>query len=827
MRSLALSICLIVIGCHHGPSSTNLPPQQPRQWPPARPAAYANPIPAENALPGDSSWKTFRESYNHQVEAYADRVSAKAGDSVSVMASADSSIGATWTLYRLGWYQGAGARKVLEGSAFQLATQPACANDSSTGLIKCAWTPSFQIALPASSVSGLYLVRITRSDNFASLVPLVVKDDRASDLFLQASTNTYQAYNSWGGESLYSDDDGLAGHKGLKVSYDRPYASDHGSGQVLRYEALMARFLERSGYDVSYTTDLDVAREGSAALLKRGAFLSVGHDEYWSGEERDAAEGARDAGVPELFLGANVGYWKVRLDDPGADGNARTITCYKQYPAKDPLAGTPSATGLFRDPIIARDEEELVGTMYESWLLFGHPWVVSDAASFLYQGTGLSNGDSIPLLVGYEYDRTFNRDTPGKLDVVAHSPVVDAEGKPGFADAVTYQAPSGAWVFGAGSIYWARGVDGAQRDARVERMTANLLEKALSLPIPAALQIITPPAGQTPAGAWAQSVATLSQGSMLQAPTSVAQLPDGSLVVADPRAHQIFQVGAGGQVSVYAGDGHGTGQPGYDNVPGLKARFYQPTSVLADALGVVYVADTHNHAIRRIGNDADHTVTTIAGVLGVADFADGVGAAARFSDPMGLSFLDPGHLLVADAANNRIRILELATGTVTTLAGSGGGQDLDGPGASAQFDYPTAVVAGAGGAVYFVDSAYGKIKRIAADPGHTVSAITLGGLGFGDGSGTTAAFTAQGGLAWDGQALLVSDPGNQRLRRVVPGTDASTTQVTTLAGSGKVGAADASGSAASFGLPLGLLRAPDGTLYLADAANASIRVVHP
>src|SRR5438132_12021722 len=106
-----------------------------------------------------------------------------------------------------------------------------------------------------------------------------------------------------------------------------PHARDVRPGRVLRLERPMARALERYGYDVTYTTDLDVVREGPSALLRRGAFLSVGHDEYWPGEERDAVEAARDAGMPVLFFGANAAYWKVRLSESGADGNARVVTC--------------------------------------------------------------------------------------------------------------------------------------------------------------------------------------------------------------------------------------------------------------------------------------------------------------------------------------------------------------------------------------------------------------------------------------------------------------------------------------------------------------------
>src|SRR5437762_4991651 len=167
--------------------------------------------------------------------------------------------------------------------------------------------------------------------------------------------------------------------------------------------------------------------------------------------------------------------------------------------------------------------------MYESWMLFGQAWTVTDPGHAMYEGTGLRQGDAIPQLVGYEYDRTFELDTPSVVEVVARSPLVDAEGRPGYSEATVYTAPSGALVFGAGSIYWPRGLDGRLRDARVERMTANLLKLGLQLPVPAALSSIGAPPSDATNGMWAASVRTVAGG--MSGPAGVAQLPDGPFVI--------------------------------------------------------------------------------------------------------------------------------------------------------------------------------------------------------------------------------------------------------------------------------------------------------
>jgi hypothetical protein len=205
-----------------------------------------------------------------------------------------------------------------------------------------------------------------------------------------------------------------------------------------------------------------------------------------------------------------------------------------------------------------------------------------------------------------------------------------------------------------------------------------------------------------------------------------------------------------------------------------------------------------------------------------ADLRDGAGGAARFNGPMGLAWQDATHILVADSANHALRVIDLATSQVSTLAGNRGGEDRDGPISSAAFFYPTAVARAADGRIFFIASSTGKLKMIS---GGYVTTLVSGGLGFADGAGSTARMLAQGGLVWDGEALLVADTGNQRLRRVVPGSSATTTRVQTWAGTGRVSSVDGSASAASFQVPLGMVRGADGTVYVVDGGAAALRAV--
>ena len=638
---LALAVS-ILCACGSAPGGVSGAAAQ-RRWPAARPASYVSPIAAENALPGEPTWAMGADS-NGPLQAYLDRASARAGDVVAVKGSSDVVRPVTWVLYRLGWYGGAGARRVAQGGPAAVGPQPACPIEAGTGMVRCAWATAFEVRLAPELVSGYYAVKLVRDDGWAVFAPLVVVDDRPADLLVQAAVNTWQAYNAWGGESLYADGSGkLPGGLGSRVSFDRPYASLRGLGLLSRYELPFARFLERAGYDVSYTTDLEVAAGGAAHLLRAGAFLSVGHDEYWTGAMRDAAEAARDAGMPLLFFGANAAYWKARYEAPGPGGVPRVLACWKWTafdPDSDPVSG-PERTGRFRDPHIARPENALVGAMYESWLVQRFPLVVADAASWLYDGTGLREGDVLPLVTAAEYDVAVeNGYQPPGTRVVARLPLVDAYGIPGVGTTVHYRAPSGALVFDAATIEWPLGVDRGSDvyDPRIERMTANVLREALGLAVPAGVGgappdrpvLFTPPHGPS-----ASTVSTAATG--LGAISGVAVLADGSLVAATPRAHRVMRVNAAGAVESLAGDGNLSSSQSYDGVPGAQARFYAPTAVLAMPDGSVLVSDTMNDCIRRIAPDGSRTVTTFAGRIGAAGYVDGDAATARFRRPLGLA----------------------------------------------------------------------------------------------------------------------------------------------------------------------------------------------
>ncbi|MBK6971048.1 MAG: S-layer homology domain-containing protein [Candidatus Microthrix sp.] len=251
----------------------------------------------------------------------------------------------------------------------------------------------------------------------------------------------------------------------------------------------------------------------------------------------------------------------------------------------------------------------------------------------------------------------------------------------------------------------------------------------------------------------------------------------------------------------------------------LRHSFAYPAGVAVAPNGIVYVGDVSNHRIRAI-NPTTGAVTTLAG-SGTAGFADGPSNTAQFDNPSGVAVAPGGTVYVADRYNHRIRAINPTTGAVTTLAGSTIGF-ADGPGNTAQFNYPFGVAVAPGGTVYVADRNNHRIRAINPTTGAVTTFAGSGTAGFADGPGNTAQFNATAGVAVaPGGTVYVADRYNHRIRAINPTTGA----VTTLAGSGTAGFADGPGDTAQFTGPIGLTVAPNGTVYLGDYFNHRIRTI--
>jgi DNA-binding beta-propeller fold protein YncE len=262
--------------------------------------------------------------------------------------------------------------------------------------------------------------------------------------------------------------------------------------------------------------------------------------------------------------------------------------------------------------------------------------------------------------------------------------------------------------------------------------------------------------------------------------------------------------------------------PGSADGTNAAARFNDPAGLAIAADGTIFVADNQNHAIRRIGTNG--VVTTLAGSLGTPGSADGSGSNARFDGPTGIALGSDGALYVCDTGNHTLR--RVATnGVVTTLAGAAGNADFaDGPAATARFNQPLGLAVAPDGTIFVADSGNHLIRIIATNGIVSVLAGNPETFGSADGTGTNAFFNSPVGLALapDG-SLFVSDANNFTLRKVTPAG-----VVTTIAGAaGQDGSTDGPALSARLGKPAELALAPSGTLYIADAAHHTIRRLTP
>ena len=492
---------------------------------PAAPSAAGqesmSPVAIENARPGTAGWELSKPATNREIEGYASSTSVAPGQSLGLHVSTPSRY-FDIEIFRLGWYDGLGGRRValarrLPGG--RRATPDPRAGD---GFIDCQWPLSYELPIGPNWVSGVYLARLTaREGGRQSFIPFVVREretrdraarDRAAKgrapLLFQCSVTTWQAYNNWGGKSLY-DFNSSGGKRALRVSFNRPYAAGPrawagvGAGELLTvphaprpggWEYPMLRWLERSGYDVAYATNIDVHTD-STLLRGRRALLIVGHDEYWSRIMRDRIEAARDRGTHIGIFAANVGHWQIRLESSPAGGANRVMFCAKDH-TLDPVFDTADDADLtvhFRHLHPRRPEVSLVGMMIAAEDAETDFVPVPERRDhWVFRGSGIAVGTTRAIggLGGYEVDRTFADDSlfgrwsPPGLTVLARAPATGANGLPTVTETTVYKARSGAIVFSTGTMQWSWGLDdwGAsalhprRRHADVERITRNVLE---------------------------------------------------------------------------------------------------------------------------------------------------------------------------------------------------------------------------------------------------------------------------------------------------------------------------------------------------------------
>ncbi len=528
-----------------------------------------NAIVLENQKPGTTDWQIASD--NHaiaEIVGYADAVSIDRGQAINFKVALDRAGQYQIDVYRLGYYGGTGGRLVTSVNGLNGVVQSAPTIDPNTRLVECNWQTSYTLQTTADWTSGIYLAKLTDSrTGKQNYIQFVMRDDlRPADIGLQDAVATHQAYNNYGGYSVYNFNSGRVqptsvtapntqttrsswsallqtcfrylrqqlgrtqdgGQRAYQVSFDRPFQYDGSSASErynnpLTWEYNMIRWLESQGYDLCYYTNIDVSIDPHL-LYSQQIFLSVGHDEYWSMEQRNNVERARNNGINLAFFSANTAYWRVRFD-PASSGQAqRVMSVYKDTTGigtgelLDPIAQTdPSAaTTLFRSLHINRPENALVGVGYIGdigcgGVYQGFDYIVSNATDPYYAHTGLQNGDRLNGLVGYEYDAVLNNGfTPANLVILSRSPVPSSglvqlgllppDTNDTISNAVRYTAASGAKVFSTGSIQWLWGLDSdlatdPRVDPRVQQIAVNVFADMGAIPTTPDRHLVDPRTG--------------------------------------------------------------------------------------------------------------------------------------------------------------------------------------------------------------------------------------------------------------------------------------------------------------------------------------------
>ncbi|MFE2480149.1 DUF4082 domain-containing protein [Streptomyces sp. NPDC059389] len=487
-----------------------------------------NAIVCENSKPGTPMSDWFSPSAYGDIKGFSAQMSVQAGETVQF--KVQSSTPYRVSVYRLGHYGGDGAR--LMSTAAQAAqTYPAnfapggnprsCTTKAATGLVDCGnWPVTATWTVPADAVSGLYIANLDQADgNGVMPYPFVVRNDAShSDIVVQTSDQTWQAYNNYGGQDLYDGGGPAPDGRAYEVSYNRPMDIG-GENGIYGSEYQMISWLERNGYDVSYMSGIDMSTRGATQLKNHKVFMSSGHDEYWTQDQFTNALNARRAGLHQTYFSGNEVFWKTRLA-PSIDGAAtanRTLVCYKETKLSFPQPnGVPDPsgiwTGTFMDPASSTNGRPYQPQNQLTGSLFSVNGYRSDAITVpgafakmrLWRNTTVANltpsqTATFPTgTLGYEWDSDVEDAARPPGQIAMSSTTVDInDGKLRLDYGNTYgngtathslvafrDPTSQALVFGAGTVQWSWGLTNmptgnpddtvVTEDKRMQQATVNV-----------------------------------------------------------------------------------------------------------------------------------------------------------------------------------------------------------------------------------------------------------------------------------------------------------------------------------------------------------------
>jgi len=491
-------------------------------------ATSTNPIVAENQKAGTSPsvWQIAPGGDSTKVQGFTTSISTSVGGTVQFKIDNRTGNGTYQIqIYRLGYYGGNGATLVTTlNHSGNAVVQPNALNDPSTGLNDAGnWSITDSWGVPSTATSGVYVANVIDGAQVFQMPFVVTSPSSSSDIVFQTSDETWQAYNGWGGASLYGGNGPSTGTgtpgAAFAVSYNRPIVTRDSIGtysgpqdSLFGAEYAAIYWLEQNGYDVSYISGIDTATNGSL-LLNHKVFIADGHDEYWTSAQVENVEAANQAGVNLAFLSGNEVFWQTRLSpsiSSGADPN-RTLVSYKDTHFNQVIDPSGTATGTFQDPRFgtpAKPSNEVTGTFFQVdgtnvnaaiTIPYGETRLRFWRNTSVAQTAPGNTASLAPNLLGYEWDSAPDNgfDPAGLIDLSTTTIPEDTEYNTNWGSVdtsgtathslVEYRDPtSGALVFGAGTVFWSWGLSNKHdnspspfssnaSDPSVQQATVNVL----------------------------------------------------------------------------------------------------------------------------------------------------------------------------------------------------------------------------------------------------------------------------------------------------------------------------------------------------------------
>ena len=361
------------------------------------------------------------------------------------------------SIIRLGWYGGSGGREYWRSSKFNLSEQNKLKPRGLLNTVETDWKPTITVKVENNWTPGLYLVAIKNSKNkIESVSPLIVRSKlHDSNLAFMHSTLTWQAYNNFGGYSLYrgvgkTSEEEIA-NRSRVVSFDRPYVGSGGK-HINRDAVAMTQFLEKESFDVSHYADTDIDTQPSILRSYAGIIFS-GHAEYVTRRVYEAVFAARNVGVNLAFFGANTFYWQARLSSSQIGSN-RQVSVYRNE-LEDPEKDEYLKTVRWQTKSLSQPPNLLTGGLTNgvhvngalitrdipSWLKIDNKMVLgewSDANEAEATMEGIAQPKSTRIILAGEFSRGKNTIDTSTVRV----------------ETTWYKSPTNALVFNGGLSMW-------------------------------------------------------------------------------------------------------------------------------------------------------------------------------------------------------------------------------------------------------------------------------------------------------------------------------------------------------------------------------------